>query len=88
MVEANGTLEPTLDSRKSDGAVVITASRWPGLVFFLVVVLFLDHLLLSYLLGHLLLSRLLLDCLSGRLLGHLGRVLLGCLFFQLFNPCF
>jgi hypothetical protein len=45
MVEANGTHEPTLDSWKSDGAeggVVITASRWPpGLIFLLIVILFL-----------------------------------------------
>jgi hypothetical protein len=42
MVEANGTLEPTLDSGKSDGAdgaIVIAASQWPGLLVFLVVLL-------------------------------------------------
>jgi hypothetical protein len=51
IVEANGTLQPTHDSGKSDGAdgaIIIAASRWLGL---LVIVLLL-------LLGHLLLSRL------------------------------
>jgi hypothetical protein len=48
IVEANGTLQPMHDSRKSnedDGAVVIAASRWPGLlVFFIVILLLLGHL--------------------------------------------
>jgi hypothetical protein len=39
MVEANGTLEPSLDSRKSDGAVVVDVSRWPGMIFLHVVIL-------------------------------------------------
>jgi hypothetical protein len=42
--KANGTLEPTLDSRKSDavyGTIVIVASRWLGLLVFLVVIIFL-----------------------------------------------
>jgi hypothetical protein len=39
--EVNGTLEPTLESRKSDGAVVITASLWPGLLVFFIIVVFL-----------------------------------------------
>jgi hypothetical protein len=51
MVEANGTLEPTLDSGKSDGvdgAIIIAASRWLGLLVFLVIiVLLLSHLLLG-----------------------------------------
>jgi hypothetical protein len=51
MVEANGTLELMLDSRKSDGAdraVIIAASRWPGLLVFLdVVVPLLGRLLLN-----------------------------------------
>jgi hypothetical protein len=67
IVEENETLEPTLDSRKSDGAdgaIVVAASRWPGLVF---LILLLGHLLLS----RLLLGCLLLDCLLlGRLLPH------------------
>jgi hypothetical protein len=50
IVEANGTLQPMHDSRKSnedDGAVVIAASRWPGLlVFFVIIVLLLGHLVL------------------------------------------
>jgi hypothetical protein len=54
MVEANGTLEPTHDSGKSDradGAVIVIASRWLGLLVFLVViVLLLGRLLLSCLL--------------------------------------
>jgi hypothetical protein len=55
IVEANGTLEPMLDSWKSDGAngaVGITASRWQGLLVFIiiVVVLLLDRLLLGRLL--------------------------------------
>jgi hypothetical protein len=57
IVEANGTLQPTHDSGKSDGAdrvVVVTASRWQGLLVFLIVATLLDRLLL----GHLLFSRL------------------------------
>jgi hypothetical protein len=54
IVEANGTLEPTLDSRKSDGAngvIIVAASRWSGHLFFLLVIIVL--LLLSrLLLGH------------------------------------
>jgi hypothetical protein len=49
IVEANGTLQPTHDSRKSDGtdgAIVVAASLWQGLLVFLVVVLLLGHLLL------------------------------------------
>jgi hypothetical protein len=41
IAEANGTLEPKLDSGKSDGDVVIATSRGPGLLVFLVVVVFL-----------------------------------------------
>jgi hypothetical protein len=55
IVEANGTLQPTLGSGKSvgvDGAVIVAASRWQGLLVFLLV-----------LLGRLLLGCLLLDCL-------------------------
>jgi hypothetical protein len=82
MVEANGTLEPTLDSVKSNGAVVVTASRWPGLVFLLIIILFLGRLLLGRLPPDCLLhSRLLLSCLLGRLLHDR-------LSFQLFNPRF
>jgi hypothetical protein len=33
IVEENWTLEPMLDSVKSDGAVAIAASQWPVLVF-------------------------------------------------------
>jgi hypothetical protein len=77
MVEENGTLEPTYDSTKSNGAVVTATSRWPGLVFLLIVVPFLSRLLP----GYLLLNPLLLSCL-------LGRLLCGRLFFQLFNPRF
>jgi hypothetical protein len=46
IVDTNGTLEPTLDSRKSDradGAIVVAASRL--LVFLIVVVLLLGRLL-------------------------------------------
>jgi hypothetical protein len=46
IVDANGTLEPTLDSRKSDradGAIIIAASRL--LVFLVIVVLLLGRLL-------------------------------------------
>jgi hypothetical protein len=39
--EVNGTLEPTLESRKSDGTVVIMASLWPGLLVFFIIVVFL-----------------------------------------------
>jgi hypothetical protein len=46
IVEANGTLQPMHDSGKSDGVVIIAASRWPGLLaFLLVVVLLLGRLL-------------------------------------------
>jgi hypothetical protein len=41
IAEANGTLEPKIDSEKSDGDVVIATSRGPGLLVFLVVVVFL-----------------------------------------------
>jgi hypothetical protein len=62
MVEENETLEPTLDFGKSDEVVVVAASRWPGLVFLVVVVLFLGCLLLIHLLlDRLLLNHLLLD---------------------------
>jgi hypothetical protein len=57
IVEANGTLEPMLDSRKSDGAdrvIVVAASRWLGLVVFLVVLILAHLLLVCLLLGHLL----------------------------------
>jgi hypothetical protein len=57
IVEANGTLQPTLGFGKSvgvDGAVIVAASRWQGLLVFL---------LLLILLGRLLLGCLLLDCL-------------------------
>jgi hypothetical protein len=54
IVEANGTLEPMLDSRKSDGAdgtIVDAASRWLDLLVLLVIiVLLLGHLLLGHLL--------------------------------------
>jgi hypothetical protein len=62
MVQANGTLEPMLDSWKSDGpdgTVIVAASRCPpGLIFILLNVVFLGCLLHSCLLGRLLLSRL------------------------------
>jgi hypothetical protein len=38
------------DSGKSDGAIIGAASRWQGLLVFLVIVIFFDHLLLSRLL--------------------------------------
>jgi hypothetical protein len=57
IVDANGTLETMLVSRKSDGAgraIIVVASRWPGLLVFLflllvilLVRLLLDHLLLA-----------------------------------------
>jgi hypothetical protein len=50
IVEANGTLQPMHDSGKSDGAdraIIVAASRWLGLlVFLIVVVLLLGRLLL------------------------------------------
>jgi hypothetical protein len=48
IVEANGTLQPMHDSRKSDGAdgaIVIAASRRQGLLVFLVVVVLLVRLI-------------------------------------------
>jgi hypothetical protein len=63
IVEANGTLQPMLDSGKSDGAdgaVIVAASQWQGLLVFLLLVILLGRLLLScLLLGHLLLGCLL-----------------------------
>jgi hypothetical protein len=56
IVEANGTLQPTHDSGKSDGtdgAIVVAASLWQGLLVFLVILLLLGRLLL----GHLLLRK-------------------------------
>jgi hypothetical protein len=53
IVEANGTLQPTHDSGKSDGAdrvIVVTASRWQDLLVFLLVILLLNRLLLGCLL--------------------------------------
>jgi hypothetical protein len=79
IVEANGTLQPTHDSRKSDGAdgaVVVPASRWAGLLVFLLVVI-------------LLLVRLLpqerdKSCLQGFVVHEM----LMSLVLQLFNPRF
>jgi hypothetical protein len=49
IVEANGTLQPMHDPGKFDGAdgvVVVTASCWPGLlVFLIVIILLLDRFL-------------------------------------------
>jgi hypothetical protein len=50
IVEANGTVQPTHDIGKSDvpdRGIVIGASRWPGLVFLVVVILLVGRLLLS-----------------------------------------
>jgi hypothetical protein len=50
IVEANGTLQPTHDSGKSDEAdrvVVVAASRWTCLLVFLIIVILLGCLLLS-----------------------------------------
>jgi hypothetical protein len=91
--EANGTLEPTLDFGKSNGVVVVTTSSWPGLLVFLVIVVFLrrDRFNLSLILG-----RLLDHLLLGRFLPHesskpchQGFVVLDFilkLFFQFLNP--
>jgi hypothetical protein len=58
IIEANGTLQPTHDSRKSDrvdGDIVIAVSRWQDLLDFLLLVVLLGHLLLRcLLLGYLL----------------------------------
>jgi hypothetical protein len=53
VVELNGTLQPTHDSRKSDGAdgaIIAAASQCQGLLVLLVIVLLLGRLLLSCLL--------------------------------------
>jgi hypothetical protein len=53
IVDANGTLETMLVSRKSDGAgraIIVVASRWPGLLVFLLLVILLVRLLLDHLL--------------------------------------
>jgi hypothetical protein len=43
IVETNGTLQPTHDSRKSNGAVVVAASQWQGLLVFLLIVILLPQ---------------------------------------------
>jgi hypothetical protein len=53
IVEANGTLQPTHDSGKSDGAdevIVVAASLWQDLFVFLLLIVLLGHLLLRCLL--------------------------------------
>jgi ABC-type microcin C transport system permease subunit YejB len=89
MVEANGTLEPTLESGKFDevdGAIVIVASRWPGLLaFLLVIVLLLSRLLFGrFPLGRLLPLERDKPCYQGFAIPKI----LTSLFFQLFNPHF
>jgi hypothetical protein len=44
--EANRTLEPMLDFGKFDGVVIVAASRWPGLMVFLLDIVFLSLLVL------------------------------------------
>jgi hypothetical protein len=83
IVEANGTLQPTHNSRKfdlADGAIVVTASQWLGLLVFLLIIV---------LLGHLLLGRLLplergKPCIQGFLVAEIPMSLV----LQLFNPLF
>jgi hypothetical protein len=84
IVEANGTVQPTHDTGKSDGAdraIVVFASRWLGLLVFLVIVVLL--------LGRLLLSRLLPQkrdkpCIQGFVVPKIHTSLI----LQLFNPHF
>jgi Zn-dependent protease len=93
IVEANGTIQPTLDSRKSDGVdgiVVIAASRWQGLLVFLLLVILLGCLLL----GCLLLGRFPLGCLlplesvKPSIQGFVAAKIHINLVLQLFNPLF
>jgi hypothetical protein len=67
IVEANGTLQPTLDSGKSDGAdgaVIIAPFWWQGMLVFQLIIVLLGRLLLGcLLLDCLLLSSILLSCL-------------------------
>jgi hypothetical protein len=54
IVEATRTLQPMHDSGKFDGAdrvVVVAASRWQGLLVFLVIIVLLGRLLLGCLLS-------------------------------------
>jgi hypothetical protein len=98
IVEANGTLQPTLDSGKSNeanGAIVVAASQWQGLLVFLLVVLLLGHLLLGYLLlDRLLLGHLLLGCLlppksvKPAIQGFVAAEIPINLVLQLLNPLF
>jgi hypothetical protein len=79
IVEAYGTLEPKLDSRKSDGvdgANIIVASRWLGLQLFLIII--------TLLLGCLLPQERDKSCHQGFAIPEI----LTSLFFQFFNPLF
>jgi hypothetical protein len=80
IVEANGTLQPTHNSGKfdlADGAIVVTASQWLGLLVFLLII------------GHLLLGCLLplerdKPCIQGFVVAEIPMSLV----LQLFNPLF
>jgi hypothetical protein len=82
IVEANGTLQPMLDSGKSDRAnraIIIAASQWQGLLVFLLIVL---------------LGRLLLGCIfpsesvKPSIQGFVAAKIPINLVLQLFNPLF
>jgi hypothetical protein len=85
-VEANRTLQPTYDSRKSDGSdgvLAITTSWWQDLLVFLLLVILLSRLLLYYLfLGCLLPTESVKPSIEGFVAAdiHINMVL------QLFNP--
>jgi hypothetical protein len=88
IVEANGTLQIMLDSGKSDGAdgaVIITASRWQGLLAFLLIVVLLSRLLL----GRLVLGRLLpTESVKPSMQGFVVAEIPINLVLLLFNPLF
>jgi hypothetical protein len=88
IVQANETLQLTLDSGKfdgADGAVIIAASRWQGLLVFLLGHLLLDCLLLGRLiLGYLLPSKSVKPSIQGFIAAEIPINLV----LQLFNPLF
>jgi hypothetical protein len=49
IVEANGTFHPTLSGKSdgADGAIIVAASRWQGLLVFLLIIVLLGSLLLG-----------------------------------------
>jgi hypothetical protein len=83
IVEANGTLQPTHDSGKSDradGAIVVVASRWQDLLVFLLLIVLLGRLLLYCLLPS--------ESVKPSIQGFIVSGILINLVLQFFNPLF